>query len=203
MQVARMILCYRIKAAVLAAIFSLVLLGSVASAAERYTPGFKLYQYHLEDGISVADDPLPPAELGAFVAKRSEYTYKESIEKLGIPASSGRLYRAFGYLNVKEPATYTIIAASGEEDVYGSIFVNEKKVISGLRRPFVLTAPVHFSKPGLYPVDIRIYTSVDRDKITASHVRCYPYAEFKFLIKTPKSDSPLPAHKVLLLPLSK
>ena len=96
-------------------------------AAERYTRGFKLYQYHLENGISVADDPIPPAELGAFVAKRSEYKYREAMIMIGMPASPGRMFRAVGYLNVTQPSSYTIIVASEEDDVYGSIFANKKK----------------------------------------------------------------------------
>lgn len=170
-------------------------------AAERYTRGFKLYQYHLENGTSVADDPIPPAELGAFVAKRSDYSYKDAMTMIGMPASPGRMFRAVGYLNVTEPSSYTIIVASGEKEVYGSIFANKKKVLSGQRRPFVLTAPVRFSEPGKYEIDMRIYTSVDRELSISERYDCYPFAKFKFLIKTPNSDVPLPAHKVLLLPL--
>lgn len=170
-------------------------------AAERYTRGFKLYQYHLENGISVADDPIPPAELGAFVAKRSEYKYREAMIMIGMPASPGRMFRAVGYLNVTQPSSYTIIVASEEDDVYGSIFANKKKAISGQKNPFVLTAPVHFSEPGKYEIDMRIYTNVDRELVISERTFCSRNARFKFLIKTPDSDVPLPAHKVLLLPL--
>lgn len=114
------------------------------ASVPKYTYGFKVYQYNLEYGDSVADNPIPPAELGSFVAKKSEFTYREVIDCIGVPINSARFYRAVGYLNVKKQGSYTIIAHSEGSRKYGCIFVNKKLAVAGYNSPFVLTAPVFF-----------------------------------------------------------
>ena len=171
------------------------------TAPQKYTYGFKLYQYNLEPGDSVADNPIPKVELGSFVAQKSEFTYREVEKIIGIPINTARLYRAMGYLNVKEPGSYTIITTSKGHSKYGCIFVNKKLAISNRNSPFVVTAPVYFSEPGCYEVDIRIYDFINRDLVVPNGYSYTPHATFNFLIKTPDNDGPQPAHKVLLLPL--
>lgn len=163
------------------------------SENKKFTYGFKLYQYNINHDDSVVDNPIPTAELGSFVAKKSEFTYSEVVKYIGIPVNTPRLYRAIGYLNVKKPGTYTIITSSQGSSKYGCVFVNKKLAMSSRNSPLVVTAPVYFSEPGHYEVDIRIYSLS-----TNSHLRD---GKFKFLIKTPDSDKPQPAHKVLLLQL--
>ena len=171
------------------------------TSVQKYTYGFKLYQYNLEPGDSVADNPIPKAELGSFVAKKSEFTYIEAEKIIGIPINTARLYRAMGYLNVKKPGAYTIITTSQGSRKYGCIFVNKKLAISNRNSPFALTAPVYFSEPGCYEVDIRIYDFINRDLVVPNGYSYAPSAKFNFFIKTPDNDKPQPAHKVLLLPL--
>lgn len=172
-----------------------------ASENQNFTYGFKLYQYNLKKGDSVADNPIPNIELGNFTAKKSEFTYKEVVEKIKVPVSTARLYRAFGFLNVTTPGTYTIITISQGGPRYGCIFVNEKLAASDYNGTFVLTAPAHFSQPGLYKIDMRIYDFIDKNLIVRNGYRYAPLAKFNFMIKTPEENIPQPAHKVLLLPL--
>lgn len=57
------------------------------TAPQKYTYGFKLYQYNLEPGDSVADNPIPKAELGSFVAKNQNLhteKWKKLLESLSI-----------------------------------------------------------------------------------------------------------------------
>ncbi len=171
--------------------------------SKKYTHGFRIDQYNMEPGDSVADNPIPPAELGGFVAKKSEYTYGETINKVGVPFTVGRLFRAFGYLNVTAPGKYTIIVTSDQGREYGAIFINNR-VASNKYFEFGLsiTASAAFSKPGIYPVDVRIYSSIIRDLTASDGVSYAPAAKFKIQVKTPDADLPLPAHKVLILPLN-
>ena len=119
---------------------------AASSQNSTYTYGFKIYQYNLKPGYSVADNPIPAAELGSFVAKKSEYTYQELIDTIGIPLTTGRLYRAIGYLNVKEPGTYTIITTSNQSKLYSCAFINKKLSESAQGNgSLVLTAPAFFS----------------------------------------------------------
>lgn len=172
-----------------------------ASENQKFTYGFKLFQYDLKKGDSVADNPIPTIDLGCFVAKKSEFTYREVVDKIKIPVSTARLYRAFGYLNVTDPGTYTIITTSQSGPKYGCIFVNKKLAVSDRNDGFVLAAPAHFSQPGLYEIDIRIYDSINKDLVVPKTCAYTPSAKFNFMIKTPEDDMPQPAHKVLLLPL--
>ena len=155
------------------------------TAPQKYTYGFKLYQYNLEPGDSVADNPIPKAELGSFVAKKSEFTYREVEKIIGIPINTARLYRAMGYLNVKEPGSYTIITTSKGHSKYGCIFVNKKLAISNRNSPFVVTAPVYFSEPGCYEVDIRIYDFINRDLVVPMDILTHPMQHLIFLLKHP------------------
>ena len=172
-----------------------------SNTAPKYTNGFKIYQYNLQPGDSVADNPLPNAELGSFTAKKSEYSYREAEKNVGVSVNSGRLYRAVGLLNVKDPGNYSIITTSDGGPKYGCIYVNEKLAVSGRTSPFTLVAPVRFDTPGLYPVDIRIYDCIDKNLVVPSSYRYTPEAKFKFSIKTPDSEIAIPAHKVLFLQL--
>lgn len=167
----------------------------------KYSHGFKLYQYKLEPGASVADNPIPMAELGAFVAKKSIFSYREVVKKSGIPLSSSRLYRAFGYLQVKKPGLYTIIVTSEGIKKYGCILIDRKVAISERNQPLTLAAPANFIEPGIYEIDMRVYDCINSDLTTSSSSGYVSRDEFKFLIKTPDSDDAQPAHKVLLLPI--
>lgn len=167
----------------------------------KYTHGFKLYQYDLAVGDSVADNPIPNAELGSFVAEKSEFTYKEVVNYIGVPIHTARLYRAAGFLRVKEAGSYTIIMTSEGGSKYGCIFVNQKLVTYGRNSPFVFTAPVAFDKPGDYEVDMRIYDYINRDLVVPKG-HSYPGgSKFSFMIKIPEQGKPQPAHKVLFLPM--
>ena len=181
---------------------SCLLTAYAADAAARYTHGFKLYQYHLDYGVSVEDDPIPAAELGAFVAKKSEYNFEEAIKAVGVLTKSPRLFRAVGYLNVTTPSTYTIIMTARDNPyMYASIFVNKAKVAGAQGYPLSLTAPVSFKEPGVYEIDIRLYAHVTEKLVTREYGGSPRLDSFNILIKAPDNDTQQPAHKVLLLPL--
>ena len=131
----------------------------------------------------------------------AEFTYKEVVNYIGVPIHTARLYRAVGFLRVKEPSSYTIIMTSEGGSKYGCIFVNQKLVTYGRNSPFVFTAPVAFDKPGDYEVDMRIYDYIDRDLVVPKG-HSYPgRSKFSFMIKIPEQGKPQLAHRVLFLPL--
>lgn len=170
---------------------------------KKYTNGFKIYQYNMEPGDSVADNPIPMAELGGFISKKSEYKYEEAVKAVGVPFTVGRLFRAFGYLNVTEPGQYTIIVTTNQGREYGCIFINNKLASNKyFEYNLSMTTSAAFSAAGLYPIDVRIYSCVISDLTVPEWISYAPSATFKIQIKTPDADLPLPAHKVLILPLN-